>query len=272
MSAKRTRRIMTISVVLGMMAAACSSAPRAEVAAFCDDYVGVQGLLTSGPDEADPMPWVEEVTAGLKGLQADAPEGTSNAVKGMTDALLEAVANLDEAAFMAAMTSEAYVEDTAAIDRFVIAECEFRSVAVTAVDFAFEADLDGLEAGQVAFDFSNDGTEVHELALIRINDDITETIEELLALPEDEAMTKTSFIGVSFVAPGESKTMYADLDPGRYAVVCFIPTGSTSLEAAETADGPPHFTHGMVTEFTVDAGPDSSDSGSPPSARLRIPR
>lgn len=272
MSAERTWRIVTISVVVGMVAAACSSAPSAEIAAFCDKYVDVQGLLTSGPDEADPMPWVEELTAGLEGLQADAPEGISGAVTGMAGALLEPVSNLDEEAFMEATMSDSYAEDTTAIDEFVVAECQFRSVSVTAVDFAYEADLDGLEAGQVAFDFSNDGTEFHEMALIRINDDTTETVEELLALPEEEAMAKTTFMGVSFAAPGEGGTMYADLDPGRYAVICFIPTGSTSLEAAETADGPPHFTHGMVTEFTVDAGPDSSDSGSPPSARLRAPR
>jgi len=104
----------------------------------------------------------------------------------------------------------------------------------------------------VAFDFSNEGTELHEMALIMINDDTTESIGELLELPEEEAEAKTTFIGVSFAAPGESDTMYADLEEGRYVVICFIPTGSTSMEEAETADGPPHFTQGMVQEFTVE--------------------
>jgi hypothetical protein len=253
MSAKRTLKALALTMVVGMIAAACSSGPSAEAAGFCDDYVNVQGLIGSGPDEADPMPWVDEVTAGLEGLKADAPEEISSAVTGMADALLEPVANLDEEAFFAATTSEAYTEDTAVIDGFVLDECDFSSIEVTAIDYAYEADVDGLEAGQVAFDFSNEGTELHELALIRINDDTTETVEELLELPEEEAMAKTTFMGISFAAPGEGSMMYADLDAGRYVMICFIPQGSTSFEEAETADGPPHFTQGMVTEFTVES-------------------
>lgn len=252
MSAKRTLRALALMMVVGMFAAACSSGPSAEAVAFCDDYVNVQGMVGSGPDEADPMPWVEEVTAGLESLKSDAPEEISGAVNGMADALLEPVANLDEEAFFAATMSEAYTEDREVIDGFVVDECEFSNVEVTAVDFAFETDVESLEAGQVAFDFSNEGAEFHELALLRINDDTTETIEELLELPEEEAMAKTTFMGISFAAPGESSTMYADLEEGRYVMICFIPQGSTSLEAAETADGPPHFTQGMLTEFTVE--------------------
>lgn len=252
MSAKRTLRALALTVLVGIVAAACGSGPSAETVAFCDDYVNVQGLITSGPDEADPMPWVEEVTAGLEGLKADAPEAISGAVTGMADALLEPVGNLDEEAFFAATMSETYTEDASAIDDFVVGECEFSNIEVTAIDYAYEADVEGLEAGQVAFDFSNEGTEFHEMALIRINDDTTETIEELLELPEEEAMTKTTFMGISFAAPGEGSTMYADLEPGRYVMICFIPQGSTSLEAAETAEGPPHFTQGMLTEFSVE--------------------
>ena len=252
MSAKRTIRALALMMMVGMIAAACSSGPSAEAAAFCDDYVAVQGLIAAGPDEADPMPWVEEITAGLEGLKADAPEELSGAATGVADALLTPIADLDEEAFFAATTSPEYAEDTAVIDAFVVDECEFSNLEVTAVDYAYQADLDGVEVGQVAFSFSNEGTEFHELALIRINDDTTETVEELLELPEEEAEAKTTFMGVSFAAPGEESTMYADLEEGRYVFICFIPTGSTSLEAAETADGAPHFTQGMVTEFTVE--------------------
>lgn len=252
MRVKRTLSAPALMLVVGMVAAACSSGPSAEATAFCDDYVAIQALIATGPDEADPMPFVEETTSGLEGLKADAPEEISGAVTGMADALLEPVANLDEEAFYAATTSEAYVEDTAVIDGFVVDECEFSSIEVTAIDYAYEADLEGVEPGQVAFDFSNEGTEFHELALLRINDDTTETVEELLQLPEEEAMAKTTFTGVSFAAPGQGSTMYADLEPGRYVMICFVPQGSTSLEAAETADGPLHFTQGMLTEFTVE--------------------
>lgn len=253
MTKHRSGTIVALATALGLMAAACSSGPSAEASAFCETYVDVQSLINTGPDEADPMPWVEDVTAGLEGLKTDAPDEISGAVEGMADTLLEPVSNLDEEAFLAATASDGYSDDTAVIDDFLVDECEFTSVDVTAIDYAYDTDVDGLEAGQVAFDFSNEGTEFHEMALLRIDDDTTETVEELLQLPEDEAEAKTTFMGISFAAPGQGSTMYADLEPGRYVMLCFIPTGSTSLEEAETADGPPHFTQGMVKEFTVES-------------------
>ena len=246
-------RVTIPVLVVGLLVTACSGGPSAEVTAFCDDYVAMDALLASGPDDADPMPWVEEVTASLEGLEADAPSEISTAVGSMADALLEPVANLDEEGFFAAMESESFAENAAVVDEYIGNECGFESVEVSAVDYAFDADLESLEPGRVAFDFTNDGTELHEMALIRVNDDTTESIEELLELPEEEAETKTTFIGVSFAPPGDGDTLYADLDPGRYVMICFIPTGSTSMEEAETAEGPPHFTNGMLREFTIES-------------------
>ncbi len=252
MNVSKARRAIALTLVVGLVATACNGAPSAEVSAFCEDYVAVDNLMASGPDEADPAPWVEGMTTGLEGLKADAPSEVAGAVEGMADALLEPIANLDEDGFFAATESDAFVEDAAVVDEYLGAECGFETVEVTAIDYAFDADLDSIEAGTVVFDFSNEGTELHEMALIRINDDTTESVEELLEMPEEEVETKTTFMGVSFAAPGGGDAMYADLDAGRYVVICFIPTGSTSMEDAETADGPPHFTHGMLREFSVE--------------------
>jgi hypothetical protein len=231
---------------------ACSGGPSAEVEAFCDDYIEVNTLINTSPDEADPAPWVEGVTAGLEGLKADSPTEISTAVDGMADALLEPVANLDQEGFFAATESESFLADSAVVDEFIGNECGFNAIEVTAIDYGYDADLDAVAAGTTAFDFTNDGTELHEMVLIRVNDDTTETVQELLELPEEEAQTKTSFIGVAFAAPGEGSNMYADLEPGEYFIVCFIPTGTTSFEDIETAEGPPHFVEGMVQEFSVE--------------------
>ena len=40
-----------------------------------------------------------------------------------------------------------------------------------------------------------------------------------------------------------------DLAPGEYIAYCPIPSGTTGEESA--GDGPPHFTQGMLAEFTV---------------------
>ena len=253
MGANRTFKGLSAIVVVGLIAAGCSSGPSAEVTAFCDDYVEVQGLMTIGPDDTDPMPWVEDLTAGLNGLEADAPAEIATAVEGMAGALLAPVEALDEEAYFAATESEEFVAHVDVINEYIGGECGFASVEVTAVDFAFEAELDDLAEGKTMFQFSNAGSELHEMVLIRINDDTTESVDELLELPEEEAEAKTQFMGVSFAAPGGESTMFAELDAGRYVVLCFVPTGSTSFEDAETADGPPHFTHGMMKEFTVEA-------------------
>ncbi|MCA1671968.1 MAG: hypothetical protein LC799_07105 [Actinobacteria bacterium] len=71
----------------------------------------------------------------------------------------------------------------------------------------------------------NEGEEIHEIALLRINDDVTLSAEELLVLPE-EAMTKATAAGFGFAEIGKSSTSFIRLEPGRYAVACFIPVGS----------------------------------------------
>lgn len=238
-------------MVAGLTIGACSSGPSAEVGAFCDDYIEVSTLLDFGPDEADPVPWVEEVTAGLEDLKSNAPTEIASAVNGMADALLAPVADLDEEAFFVVTESASFAEDSAVVDGFIGDECGFATVEVDAIDYAYDADLDAVGGGMTAFDFTNNGTELHEMALIRINDDTTETIEELLELPEEEVEDKATFRGVAFAAPGDGSTLYADLESGRYVIICFIPTGATSFEEAEAADGPPHFIQGMVREFTV---------------------
>jgi hypothetical protein len=251
-SASRTYRVGILVLVIGLAVGACSDSPSAEVTAFCDDYIEVNTLFTTGPDEADPAPWFESLTAGLEGLKADAPTEISTAVNDMADALLEPVANFDEEGLFAATESEDFAEDSAVVDEYIGGECGFATVDVIAVNYAFEADFDAVDEGMTAFGFTNNGSEMHEMVLMKVSDDTTETIEELLELPEEEAEEKTTFMGVSFAAPGEESTMYAELEAGRYAVICFIPTGVTSFEEFETADGPPHFVHGMIEEFTVE--------------------
>jgi hypothetical protein len=72
-----------------------------------------------------------------------------------------------------------------------------------------------------------------------------ETVDELLALPEDEVFSKVAMAGVVFAdAPGAEATSMLDLEAGEYIALCFIPIGGAE-------EGPPHFTGGMVAEFTV---------------------
>ena len=48
--------------------------------------------------------------------------------------------------------------------------------------------------------------------------------------------------GVSPLAAGGTSYLPVDLQPGRYALICFLP---------DMKDGKQHFEHGMVQEFEV---------------------
>lgn len=130
-------------------------------------------------------------------------------------------------------------------------------VQVTAVDYAFQGVDDTYAAGQYGFEFRNDGDELHEMVVFRIDEEEQRPVEELLQLPQEEAQGLVEQVTGSFACPGEEapRAVAADLtEPGRYAMVCFVPTGFTAEveDPATLEDAEPHFAQGMYTEFTVE--------------------
>lgn len=147
-------------------------------------------------------------------------------------------------------------------------------VEVTATDYRF----DGLPASvpvgtQLALQ-NNSTKEVHEMVIVRIPDEVTETVGQILALTEEEQQELVGDIAPSAVIvalPGEAgMAMEGDgtLDePGRYAVLCFIPEGADPALVREAmegppptgdaegepdlGDGPPHIMKGMYAEVRV---------------------
>lgn len=149
--------------------------------------------------------------------------------------------------FEAAFTPEM----DAALDRLHahdVETCGWATVDVSAADYRFDGVPAELASGVTSFELQNTGAESHEMVLFRRNDGVTESVEELLAMPEDEVMTKVTMVAATGAEPGESEYAIADLEPGLHAMLCFIPVGTT---ADAEGSGPPHFTEGMVTEFEV---------------------
>jgi hypothetical protein len=120
-----------------------------------------------------------------------------------------------------------------------------------------EYEFSGQEAlstpGEYAITFTNTGNELHEFVLMRINDDETRPVEELLT--QDNPEEFASEVAFAFACPGDSSDpVGADMsEPGRYVAVCFIPVGSLPSTAAEEFGrlGPPHAMQGMVAEIQV---------------------
>ncbi len=133
-------------------------------------------------------------------------------------------------------------------------ECGFNAIDAEAEDYEFSGIDDEVDAGPAVITFENNGSEYHEIALARINDDVELSAEELLALPQEEAEAMVTFLNGTFAAPGETGYTAVDLEPGRYLAACFVPLGMTPAAVEENPEfegGQPHFMEGMFTEFTV---------------------
>ena len=90
--------------------------------------------------------------------------------------------------------------------------------------------------GVAMLELTNEGTEVHEMVMVRINDDVDDSLEDIAALPEEEALSKVAVQSVAFADPGASSFSSANLEEGRYGILCFIPQGSTPEVMASGQD------------------------------------
>lgn len=146
------------------------------------------------------------------------------------------------------------------------------TVEVTAVDYAFEGLPDTIEAGTKLTLVNDSDEEAHELVAIRLPDDETRPVSELITLPDEELgeIVNTEPATVLIAAPGEEGMAVvgdgAIEEPGRYAIVCFIPVGADPAEvlaepgpdddgtppAEAEPTGPPHASEGMYAELTVE--------------------
>jgi hypothetical protein len=142
------------------------------------------------------------------------------------------------------LESPAYADAAAAVGAMVHEDCGAHRATVKAVDYAFEGVPGEVDAGLASFAFTNEGGEEHEMVLFRRAEGVTESLDELLALPEEQSMAKIELAGVTFAGPGSTSYLAADLQPGTYFLVCFIPVGGAEA-------GEPHFVHGMKSAFTV---------------------
>ncbi len=146
------------------------------------------------------------------------------------------------------------------------------TVDVTAVDFAFDGLPASVEAGTEISLTNESEAELHEFVAVQLPEDEERSVEELVQLPQDEliGLLGAGVTDVVISLPGQTDTPGAvegDAvleEPGRYAIICAIPTGvdpQVYLDAAAEAEGgppqiedagPPHFAQGMFAELTVE--------------------
>lgn len=174
-------------------------------------------------------------------VEANAPEDLATTAEEL-GATLDDLVEGDATAFNSDATFETYI---GLVDESV-PQCGYDNTEVTAVDYAFEGVPAELSAGTQAITLVNDSaaSEEHEFIVFRKAEGETRSAEELLNDPAAQEEGPGEFVGAAFAPAGESAASLITLDPGDYMAVCFIPVGGGD-------DGPPHFTQGMVAEFSV---------------------
>lgn len=210
------------------------------------------------------MPPLGEVPEALESAMDELEAAAPDELREDVDRRNQEVRSAFEARDAAILQSGGYRTLDDRIDHAVADGCADDRVEVRAVDYRFEDVPRQVAAGRVAFVLRNEGAELHEMALFRIHDDVTDPIEDLLDRGES-AQASVDEVGFGFAAPEGADEETFELTEGRYALVCFIPVGLTpdAMDAGEEPDGPPHFTRGMATELRVQGAGGGTEATTP---------
>ena len=129
---------------------------------------------------------------------------------------------------------------------------EATTVQVTLDEWAVATEPASAPSGEVTFEVSNAGDEVHEFVVIR-------TELGLLDLPtaedgsvDEEGAEDMEVIGeVEDIAAGASETLILDLEAGQYVLICNIVEEQMDMDEMDMEHDPSHYQNGMRTGFTV---------------------
>lgn len=248
-----------------------SGSPAADLGAAADGRGGVEAACRAetelyGAFQTElPFPEGDEPTEDdLEAIRAFATDRlgplAASIVAGAPDDLAEEAATLRAATSDLAESADltpwlsfsgAYA-DLTAVSLGLLDVCGDEVVDVVAVDHAFEGLPSTVGPGIVRFHLTNEGTELHELNVIRRPDGDRASLAELMALSGDELFERLDEADrrSAFSLPGGESVIPVDLEPGRYLLLCTVPSGSTGEDVE--GDGPLHSSLGMAAELVVE--------------------
>lgn len=253
--------------VAGACGSSSTSGPTSSVdtgqklAAACQENVAInQGFNQlfanmPGPDNGPPPPAVKQqlkdsynrtLAKPIADIAANPPEEIKGDIRDVTAKLQSSIGTSgDPSAFFMDPNLQA---KTTRIDLYFYDHCSGQRTPVRAVEYSFIGMPDRLPSGIANLKLTNSGKEDHELLVVTRKPGVTESFDQLLALPKEQAQAKTQELADIHISPGQSDATVAQLSPGQYLAICTVPKGSVG---EKPGTGPPHFTLGMKHQFTV---------------------
>ena len=236
---------------------ATSAAAEADPAEFCEAAVDAEAAIATGPPIDFETATPEEIQAALEEFGAQVEPQLADVEETAPEEISDDVTHADRVrsgrCSRPATTPSSSSPSTPRRTTPSTSTCS-PSAATSrsrppASNYEYEGIPDTVPSGVVAITFTNEGDELHEIGVARINDDVTSRSRNCSPCRRSRSSSMIEFKGAAFAAPGESDTVFMRLEPGRYGAACFIPQGTTH---DTEGSGPPHFTLGMFAEFTAE--------------------
>ncbi len=105
-------------------------------------------------------------------------------------------------------------------------------------EYRFDYDRSSVRPGRVLFKARNSGRLPHQIVMVLLPPELPPIVEQLNS-PERKAVTQIASFPPK--PPGATAAFAVDLQPGRYALICFV----------SDPDEKQHGAKGMASEFRI---------------------
>jgi hypothetical protein len=237
--------LTTAGALLGIApAAAQTQSPQA----FCDAALKVDKAFNAIGDRGPTKKQAQNLDQALSSAESTAPPEIAADVQSIAGIIRSAAQSNQDPT-----ENPTFEQNATAIDQYRYNSCGYQQIPVTGTEYEFQGVPSTLPSGKVAFQFTDNGAEFHELDVLRVKS--KDSAKKLAGLNEKQLGKKAEEVGGTFAMPGQTGYAFTDLSkPGRYLVVCHLPVGSTSEQAAEEAakeHAKSHAQEGMYGEIKV---------------------
>ena len=201
-------------------------------------YADFAAAVKAAKPDAPPPSWI--VDAG--GPNPPMPNGTAETIQNLapgTYAIVCFVPSPDGTPHIAkGMMRELTVTPSAATANAAPPNAD---ASVTLADYTFTTSAP-VTPGHHLVRVTNSGPQPHEVVLVHLEPGKSGSDFAKWAMAMKGPPPGALEGGVAAIAPGDTAYFPADITPGKYAFICFVP---------DTKDGKPHMAHGMVQDFEV---------------------